>query len=161
MIRSPPSSTRTDTLFPYTTHIRSTADAVTCNLRGDVPEKLGITYKTLGRINPTIVCAHLSAYGRTGPRATWPGFDYLMQAEAGYFALTGEPNTPPTRFGLSMIDIMTGLGLAYAAVSAILNARATGKGRDADVSLFDIALTNLGYLSAWYLNTGQIGRAQV
>src|SRR3546814_7115038 len=53
-----------------------------------------------------------------------------------------------------MIDIMTGLGLAYATVSAILNARATGKGRDADVSLFDIALTNLGYLSAWYLNTG-------
>src|SRR3546814_13761889 len=77
-----------------------------------------------------------------------------MQGEAGYFALTGGPNTPPTRFGLSMIDIMTGLGLAYATVSAILNARATGKGRDADVSLFDIALTNLGYLSAWYLNTG-------
>src|SRR3546814_14903615 len=77
-----------------------------------------------------------------------------MQTEAGYFALTGEPNTPPTRFGLSMIDIMTGLGLAYATVSAILNARATGKGRDADVSLFDIALTNLGNRPAWYHNTG-------
>jgi crotonobetainyl-CoA:carnitine CoA-transferase CaiB-like acyl-CoA transferase len=73
-----------------------TADAITCNLRGDVPAKLALTYETLGAINPKIVCSFLSAYGREGPRATWPGYDYLMQAEAGYFSLTGEPGTSLT-----------------------------------------------------------------
>ena len=131
-----------------------TADAVASNLRGDVPEKLGLTYRHLKDQNPRIVCAHLSAYGRTGPRASWPGFDYLMQAEAGYFSLTGEPGTPPARFGLSVVDLMTGLGLAYALLAALTGARSTGKGRDIDISLFDMALNNLGYLATWYLNEG-------
>jgi crotonobetainyl-CoA:carnitine CoA-transferase CaiB-like acyl-CoA transferase len=133
-----------------------TADAVTCNLRGDVPAKLGLTYETLGKINPKIVCSFLTAYGRDGERASWPGYDYLMQAEAGYFSLTGEQGTPPTRFGLSIVDLMTGLAMAYATVAAVLNARATGNGRDIDVSLFDLALTNVSYPATWYLNEGHV-----
>ncbi|HSS64847.1 MAG TPA: CoA transferase, partial [Gammaproteobacteria bacterium] len=134
-------------------------DALASNLRGDVPEKLGLTYAHLGPHNEKIVCAHLSAYGRTGTRAAWPGFDYLMQAEAGYFALTGEPGGPPARFGLSIVDLMTGLGLAYALLAALTGARTTGKGQDIDVSLFDMALHNLNYPAAWYLNEGhKVGR---
>ncbi|MGQ0523859.1 MAG: CaiB/BaiF CoA transferase family protein [Betaproteobacteria bacterium] len=129
------------------------ADAIACNLRGDVPAKLGLTYAELGVHNPKIVCAFLSAYGRDGPRAAWPGFDYLMQAEAGYFALTGEPGGPPARFGLSIVDLMSGLAMAYGLVSALLAARASGVGRDVDVSLFDVALFNLSYLATWYLNS--------
>ncbi|MGH8698664.1 MAG: CaiB/BaiF CoA transferase family protein [Burkholderiales bacterium] len=131
-----------------------TADAVASNLRGDVPEKLGLVYAHLKAHNPKIVCAHLSAYGRTGPRAAWPGFDYLMQAEAGYFSLTGEPGAPPARFGLSIVDLMSGLGLAYALLAALTGGRATGVGRDVDVSLFDMALANTCYLATWYLNEG-------
>ncbi|MDA7946993.1 MAG: CoA transferase [Hyphomicrobiaceae bacterium] len=130
------------------------ADAVASNLRGDVPDKLGLTYDALKDVNPKIVCAHLSAYGREGPRASWPGFDYLMQAEAGYFALTGEPDTPPTRFGLSVVDQMTGLALAYALLAGLTGARATGTGRDMDVSLFDVAMCNTAYPAIWYLNEG-------
>jgi len=129
-------------------------DALTSNLRGDVPEKLGLTYAHLKRSNAKIVCAHLSAYGRTGPRASWPGFDYLMQAEAGFMSLTGEPDAPPARFGLSVVDFMTGLGLAYAVLAALTAARANGVGRDMDVSLFDMALANTNYVAAWYLNKG-------
>ena len=132
------------------------ADAVASNLRGDVPAKLGLVYERLGEFNPKIVCAHLSAYGRSGPRASWPGFDYLMQAEAGYFSLTGEPDTPPARFGISVVDLMTGLGLAYALLAALTSARATGTGRDIDVSLFDMALHNTSYLATWYLNEGVV-----
>jgi len=132
------------------------ADAVASNLRGDVPAKLGLTYETLSRHNPRLVCAHLSAYGRTGPRAAWPGYDYLMQAEAGYFSLTGEPGGPPSRFGLSIVDLMTGLALAYALLAGLTQARATGTGRDMDVSLFDIALNNTNYLASWYLNAGHV-----
>ena len=133
-----------------------TADAVASNLRGTVPAKLGLVYDRLKESNPKIVCAHLSAYGRSGLRADWPGFDYLMQAEAGYFSLTGEPDTPPARFGLSIVDLMTGLGLAYALLAALTSARATGAGRDIDVSLFDMALFNTSYLATWYLNEGVV-----
>ncbi len=133
-----------------------TADALASNLRGDVPEKLGLTYAHLKAHNEKIVCAHLSAYGRDNERASWPGFDYLMQAEAGYFSLTGEPGDPPARFGLSIVDLMTGLGLAYALLAALTGARASGKGRDIDVSLFDMALHNVNYPAAWYLNEGHV-----
>ena len=132
------------------------ADALASNLRGDVPEKLGLVYDRLKAHNPKIVCAHLSAYGRSGSRASWPGFDYLMQAEAGYFSLTGEPGAPPARFGLSIVDLMTGLGLAYALLAALTAARATGAGRDIEVSLFDMALHNTAYLATWYLNEGVV-----
>ena len=129
-----------------------TADAVSNNLRGDVPEKLGLDYASLKAVNPKVVCAHLSAYGRSGSRQTWPGFDYLMQAETGWFSLTGEPETPPARFGLSVVDMMTGLAMAFSLVSAVVAARSSGIGRDMDVSLFDLALHNTSYLSTWYLN---------
>ena len=132
-----------------------TADAVCSNLRGDVPEKLGLTYGHLKRWNPQVVCAHLSAYGRTGPRANWPGYDYLMQAEAGFLSLTGEPGSPPARFGLSVVDFMTGLGLAYAVLAGLTGVRASGRGQDMDVSLFDFALSTTNYLATWYLNKGE------
>ena len=130
------------------------ADAIACNFRGDVPQKLGLTYEQLKTHNPKIICAFLSAYGREGPRAAWPGFDFLMQAETGYFALTGEPGGPPARCGLSIVDLMSGLAMAYGLVSALLAARSTGTGRDVDVSLFDVALFNVSYLATWYLNSG-------
>src|SRR5437764_10169271 len=130
------------------------SDALFDNLRGDLPAKLGLTYAALAAAYPKIVCAHLSAYGRDGSRAHWPGYDYLMQAEAGYLSLTGEPDGPPTRMGLSIVDLMTGLFAAFALVSGVLEARQSGKGRDLDVSLFDTALQNLAYLATWYLNAG-------
>jgi len=132
------------------------ADAVLNNLRGDLPEKLGLTYSQLRHVNERIVCSHLSAYGRTGDRANWPGYDYLMQAEAGYLSVTGEPGSPPSRMGLSIVDFMTGLYSAYALVSAVLGARSRGVGTDIDVNLFDCALQNLSYLGAWYLNEGHV-----
>ena len=129
------------------------ADAVCNNLRGDVPEKLGITYDQLKKFNKSIVAAHCSAYGREGPRKNWPGYDYLMQAEAGYFSLTGEPNGPPARFGLSIVDYMSGLTMSFGLVSAVLSARSDGYGRDVDVNLFDTAMFNQSYMAAWALNT--------
>jgi len=131
-------------------------DAVSNNLRGDQPDKLGLTYAALGSVNPAIVCAHLSAYGRTGSRKSWPGFDYLMQAETGAFSVTGEPDGPPARMGLSVVDYMTGLCCALGLVSALIGAKATRRGMDIDTSLFDVSLHNLSYLATWYLNSGHV-----
>jgi crotonobetainyl-CoA:carnitine CoA-transferase CaiB-like acyl-CoA transferase len=138
----------------------ATADGLLGNLRGDQPEKLRITYKDLASANPRIVCAHLSAYGRDGARTSWPGYDYLMQAEAGWLSLTGEPDGPPSRMGLSVVDYSTGTTCALALLAGILEARRTGCGRDLDVSLYDVAMHQLSYPAAWYLNEKLVtGRA--
>jgi crotonobetainyl-CoA:carnitine CoA-transferase CaiB-like acyl-CoA transferase len=140
--------------------LAATADGLMGNLRGDQPEKLGITYRDLAGANAKIVCAHLSAYGRDGSRKGWPGYDYLMQGEAGYLSVTGEPEGPPARMGLSIVDYSTGTTCALALLAGILEARRTGRGRDIDVSLYDVAMHQLNYPAAWYLNEGLVtGRA--
>jgi crotonobetainyl-CoA:carnitine CoA-transferase CaiB-like acyl-CoA transferase len=151
---------RTDAGRDILHRLAVTADAVTNNARGDLPAKLGLDYAALGAVNPAIVCVHASAYGREGPRASWPGYDYLMQAEAGFMSLTGEPPAPPTRFGLSMVDFITGTMLGIATLAGIAEARSTGTGRDFDVALLDAALHQTSYPAFWYLNEGfAVGRA--
>ncbi len=130
------------------------ADAVLNNLRGDLPAKLGLTHAALAAVNPRVVCAHLSAYGRDNERASWPGYDYLMQAETGFMHLTGEPDGPPTRMGLSIVDYMSGVTLMVGLLAALIGALKTGRGRDVDVSLFDVALFQLTYPATWWLNGG-------
>lgn len=132
------------------------ADAVANNLRGDLPAKLGITYEALGEVNPAIVCAHISAYGRDNGRARWPGYDYLMQAEGGFMSVTGEPGTPPARFGLSVVDFMTGTMMAAGLLAALLGAQKTGIGRNVDVDLMSAALHQTTYPALWYLNEGDV-----
>ena len=138
------------------------SDVVWNNLRGSQPQKMGLTYDDLKVVKPEIICTHISAYGRDNDRAEWPGYDYLMQAECGYLSVTGEPGTAPSRFGLSMIDFMTGVVAALGCVSALL-ARPSQGGRDVDISLFDVALHQLTYPGTWYLNhgieTGRVARS--
>jgi len=131
-----------------------TSHVVANNMRGDLPEKLGLTYGALEDINPAIVCAHLSAYGRDNERAKWPGYDYLMQAEAGYCAMTGEPGGEPQRMGLSMVDFMTGTLFAIGLLSALVDAQRTGKGRDVDTDLLSAAVHQTSYPALWYMNEG-------
>ena len=139
----------------------ATADALVNNLRGDLPAKMGLDYKTLSASNPKLVCVHVSAYGRDNERAAWPGYDYLMQAESGLMDLTGEPDGPPSRIGApSMIDQSTGLTMAVGLLSAVIQARSTGKGCDVDTCLLDVALHQLGYVATWYLNEGLVSTRQ-
>jgi crotonobetainyl-CoA:carnitine CoA-transferase CaiB-like acyl-CoA transferase len=137
-----------------------TADAVMNNLRGDQPEKLGLDYASLKHLNPRIVCLHISAYGRDNERRSWPGYDFLMQAEAGVMGLTGEPDGPPTRVGASMVDFMAGATGATGLLACILRAQKTGIGCDVDTCLFDVAMHQLSYSAIWYLNERQVSRRQ-
>lgn len=130
------------------------ADAVFNNLRGDAPAKLGIDYPALQKVNPAIICCSLSSFGRHNFRAAEPGYDYIMQAYAGWMSLTGEPEGPPVKTGLSVVDLSAGILAALGLVCGILRARETGQGCDVDVSLFDTALSELTYVGAWYLSRG-------
>ncbi|MBI3197748.1 MAG: CoA transferase [Rhodospirillales bacterium] len=132
------------------------ADCVVNNLRGTQPAKLGIDYAKLKHLKPSIVCLHISAYGRANARADWPGYDFLMQAEAGLMELTGEPDGPPTRVGVSMIDSMSGLTGIVGLLACLLRARTTGQGCDVETCLYDVAMHQLTYPGLWYLNEGDV-----
>ena len=132
------------------------ADCVVNNMRGTQPGKLGIDYASLAPLKPSIVCLHISAYGRDNERKDWPGYDFLMQAEAGLMELTGEPDGPPTRMGVSMIDSMSGLTGIAGLLACLLRARTTGQGCDVDTCLYDVAMHQLTYPGLWYLNEGDV-----
>ena len=130
------------------------SDCVFNNLRGDLPAAMGLDFAGLREVKESIVCASLSAYGRSGPRASQPGYDYLMQGYAGWMSLTGEPDGAPQKAGLSLVDLSAGIMTALGLLSAIMRARETGVGCDVDVSLFDTALSELCYVGAWHLTKG-------
>lgn len=130
--------------------------AVANNLRGDLPGRMGLTYEALKEINPAIVCAHLSAYGRDNARAKWPGYDYLMQAEAGFCALTGDPDGEPQRMGLSIVDFMTGTMMAVGLLAALVDAQRSGLGRNIDLDLLSAAVHQTSYPALWYMNEGDV-----
>lgn len=128
------------------------SDVVYSNLRGDVPEKIRIRYDDLKHLNPRIVCCSLSGFGMSGPRRAEPGYDYILQGMSGWMDITGEPDGPPTKSGLSLVDYSGGLVAAISVLAAVHAARRDGVGCDCDVSLFDTALGMLTYPATWQLN---------
>ena len=130
------------------------SDVVFCTARGDQPEKLGWDYESLKGVNPKIVCVSLTGYGRTGPRAKEPGFDYLLQGMAGWMDITGEPDGQPTKSGLSLVDCSAGLVAALAIMVGLHSVEKNGVGCDIDLSLYDTAVSLLNYPAIWHLNKG-------
>jgi crotonobetainyl-CoA:carnitine CoA-transferase CaiB-like acyl-CoA transferase len=132
------------------------SDAVFSNLRGDVPARLRIRYDDLKAVNPRIVCCSLSGFGMTGSRVSQPAYDYILQGLAGWMSLTGGPEHPPTKSGLSLVDFSGGFVAAIALLTGIHAARRDGVGMDCDLSLFDTAVSLLGYVATWQLNAGYV-----
>jgi len=130
------------------------SDAVYSNLRGDVPDKLGLRYANLAHLNPAIVCVSLSGFGMTGPRRAEPGYDYILQALTGWMSLTGEVGGPPTKSGLSLVDFSGGYVAAITLLAGIHAARRDGIGMDCDLSLYDVAMSLLTYQATWHLTSG-------
>jgi len=126
--------------------------AVYNNLRGDLPERLGVTYAALRDVNPALVCCSLSGFGRTGPRAAEPAFDYLIQGYAGWMSVSGEPDGPPGKCGVSVVDFAGGYASMAALLAGLWDAQRTGVGRDIELSLLDTAVSMLSYYAIWALN---------
>jgi len=130
------------------------SDVVYSNLRGDVPARMRIRYEDLKHLNERIVCCSLTGFGMTGPRASEPGYDYILQGLAGWMSVTGEPGGPPTKAGLSLVDYSGGFVGGMAVLAGVHAARRDGRGMDCDLSLYDTSLSLLTYLASWHLNAG-------
>jgi crotonobetainyl-CoA:carnitine CoA-transferase CaiB-like acyl-CoA transferase len=138
------------------------ADVVLCNYRPGVLERLGLGVDVLRARNRSLITCSVTGFGETGPDIDRPGYDYLVQALVGTMALTGEPDGPPTKYGISVVDHVGGLFAAFA-ISSALVARAADperRGRHLDVPLFDGHLSMMTYLAGNLLNGGTVPERQ-
>lgn len=130
------------------------SDVLLSNLRGDHVDRLGLGYDDLKAVNAALVCCSITGFGRTGPRAAEGAYDYTIQGYAGWMSLTGEPGTPPTRAGLSLVDVSAGYVAALSIAAMLVRREQTGLGGDADISLFETALAMDMYIATWVLSRG-------
>jgi crotonobetainyl-CoA:carnitine CoA-transferase CaiB-like acyl-CoA transferase len=136
------------------------ADVLIENFRTGTMESFGLGYEVLQPINPRLIYCAVSVFGRSGPYKDRAGYEALMQAFSGVMSLTGEPEGPPLRCGVSFLDLGTGMMAAYAVMNALFHRERTGQGQKVEVSLFETALSLISYHAVGYLLTGQVPQRQ-
>jgi crotonobetainyl-CoA:carnitine CoA-transferase CaiB-like acyl-CoA transferase len=115
------------------------------NFKTGGAEKLGLGYAQLKAIKPDLIYCSVAGYDSSGPEAKRPGYDLVIQGEAGLMALNGEASQPPLKFGVAAVDMMTGMYAAQAVLAALFRRSTTGQGRHIEMALYDCGLMITGY----------------
>jgi crotonobetainyl-CoA:carnitine CoA-transferase CaiB-like acyl-CoA transferase len=136
------------------------ADVLIENFRTGTMESFGLGYDVLQPINPRLIYCAVSVFGRSGPYKDKAGYEALMQAFSGVMSITGEPDGPPLRCGVSFLDLGTGMMAAYGVMNALFHRERTGQGQKLEVSLFETALSLMSYHAVGYLLEGQVPQRQ-
>lgn len=131
-----------------------TADVVVENFKTGDLARYGLDYQSIERVNPKIVYASITGYGHTGPRANEPGVDTSLQGMIGLMSVTGEPDRPPSKVGVAMIDLLTGLLSAAGIMAALIERDKSGHGQHIDLSLFDTGIMGMVNVAQNYIATG-------
>ena len=131
------------------------SDVLVENYRTGDLDKLGLGYNDLRGLNPKLIYCSVSGYGRTGPYADRPGYDAILQAEEGMMSITGPVDGPPSRAGIPIIDITSGMFAATAILAALRARDITGEGQLVDISLFDSHVALLTNVASNYLVGGE------
>jgi formyl-CoA transferase len=132
------------------------SDVLVENFKPGQMERWGLGYEELARDNPRLVYCGITGFGRTGPLADQPGYDFVIQGMGGMMSITGEPDGIPMRLGVAIVDLTTGM-FAHSTILAALYAREkSGEGQRIDISLFDSQLGWLANIGAGYLLTGDL-----
>ena len=131
------------------------SDVVVQNFKFGGVEKMGLGYEQLRGEHPGLVYCSISGYDRSGPEATRPGYDLVVQGEAGLMALNGEAGRPPLKFGVAAVDMFTGMYAAQAILAALFERQRTGQGRHIEMALFDCGLMITAYYGLEALLMGE------
>ena len=133
------------------------ADVLIDNFRIGTLEKWGFTPAWFDEHAPRLIRCSITGYGSSGPRSALPGYDFILQAESGLMSICGEPDGVPTKYGVAIVDVCTGM-LASNAILAAINARhRTGKGQKVELSLYETSLAMLINVAQNYLTAGRNG----
>ncbi|MBI4637279.1 MAG: CoA transferase [Candidatus Rokubacteria bacterium] len=134
-----------------------TSDVLVENFKPGTLERWGFGNGWLIENAPRLICCSITGYGGSGPGARKPGYDFILQAESGLMSICGEPEGPPTKYGVAIVDVCTGM-LACSTILAALEARhRTGRGQHVEVSLHETSLAMLANVAASYLVAGKDG----
>lgn len=133
-----------------------TADVVVENFRPGVVDRLGIGYEALSAVNPGIIFASISGFGQTGPYAQRPGYDLIAQGMSGVMSITGHPDAAPTKAGVPVADLGSGLFCVYGILAAYAHKLKTGEGQRVETSLFESAMALTVWESTEYWASGQV-----
>ncbi len=133
----------------------ATSDVLVENFRPGTLARLGFAPEDVQRRHPRLIWCSVSAYGQYGPLSSKPGYDAVMQGEAGWMGLTGPPEGPPTKLGASLADICAGMMASSGVLAALFARERDGRGRRVDVALFDSVVATLCYQAQGYLLTGE------
>lgn len=137
-------------------NLASSVDVVVENFRPEVMESMGLGYKTLTEKNPNLIIGSITAYGRTGPLAANPGFDQIAQGFSGLMSFTGQPETGPTRVGVAIGDLTSGMWTAIGILSAVISRQKNGRGQHVESSLLSSLISLLSVQGQRYLSLGEI-----
>ena len=131
-------------------------DVLVENFRAGNLKQYGLDYKSIKKINPEIIYCSITGFGQNGPYSKRGGYDYLVQAMGGIMSITGEKKGNPTKIGVGVSDIITGLYSTIGILSALRFKEVTGKGQHLDISLMDSQVSWLSYVAQNYLISGEI-----
>ena len=136
------------------------ADVVVSNLRPGSAAEFGLDAQALRAVKPSLIYCTIGAFGAKGPLKDRPGYDPLMQAFGGLMSVTGEPEQPPVRAGIAIVDMATGMWSVIGVIAALLQRRAGGNGCSIDTSLYETALGWMCYHAANYQASGELPKRQ-
>src|SRR5262249_1856089 len=136
------------------------SDVLLENFRAASISGLGLTPADLHAVNPKLIVCSISGFGRTGPMAALPGYDFAIQALSGLMAITGPPEGPPFKVGVAVTDILTGLNAAAAVLACLHSRSRSGHGYHIDLALLDCALAAQVNVVQAFLTSGQVPARQ-
>ena len=139
---------------PVLDSLLARADVLVENFRPGTMERLGLSYESLAERYPRLVYCSISGFGQTGPRSAEPGYDAVIQGEAGLMSITGDAAGPPFRLGVAIADIVSGMFAAQGIAMALLARVRTGRGQRVDIGMLDATAALLTYQAGIYFATG-------
>ncbi len=131
------------------------ADVLAENFKAGSLAEWGLDYASLSTLNPRLVYLSITGYGQTGPGRDRPGYDLVIQAEGGVMAITGPEDGPPSKVGVAIADLTTGMMAAQAVLAALFHRERTGQGQWIDLALYDTQLAWLANVGSSHLVTGE------